>query len=526
MRRLVGHFLQGPGRSWRRTRQDLGHCVVRKPLLRLTGRHWTTAFAAALAAHAFGLVLATWQPPDPETGVSGPGVISVSLGQMGGIPVSAAMNNSEVPGAELVTAAEPAPDAAVAAAVSAKVPAAAIPAPEPAPAEELVTPLFAETVDPARAAEVGPSDAKAALPDQVESIAVFEQPEVLETLETDAIAVADTPFEASVTDANLLDAPAAETPVEQWVAAELSPAPDVDDTVIAEATLVSALPDDVLPVAPHSQTDAVETSVMVPVEARSVELLAETIVTGAELADTPEIQEAVSVRTAVPAAAEVRTVPVVSSPAVVEVDATSPPEVVTTRLPVDPIDATIVPPDVNPVDINPPDPAVDVVEEVDPAPRRQPQRPGPETVFESNVDVEDQDAGATQPSRENDPDQSATLATVGAGARIETGGSSAVHDSYQQEVLEQIARFKRYPRAARRDGVAGTVVVRFVILSNGSLTSHQLTGSSGDSRLDQAALEMLEKASPFPPIPRSLGTARLELSLPVEFTLSEKRTLF
>lgn len=494
--------------------------------MRLTRRHWATAFAAALAAHAVGLALATWQPSDPEAGVTGPGVISVSLGQMGGIPVSAAMNDSGVPGAELVTAAEPAADAPAADAVLAEVPAETIPTPEPAPAEEFTTPLLAEAVDVARAAEVDPFDAKVALPDHVEAVAVFEQPEVLETLETEAIAVAVTPVAVSATDATPMEAPAAVTPVEQLVTAELSPAPDVADPVIAEAALESAVPDDVSPVEPRSQTDAVETGVIEPAVVRSVEIQTETVATGARLADTQEIQEAVSIRTSVPAAVEVRTVPVVSSPSDVETIATAPPEVAAARLPDDPIEATIVALDIEPVDVDPPDPAAAVVAEAVPAPRQEPRPPDPEAASESIVEVEDQDAGASQPSRENDPDQSATLAAVGAGARIETGGSSAVQDSYQQRVLEQIARFKRYPRAARRDGVVGTARVRFVILANGSLTSYRLTGSSGDSRLDQAALEMLERASPFPPIPRSLGTARLELSLPVEFTLSEKRTLF
>lgn len=494
--------------------------------MRLSGRHWVTAFAAALAAHAFGLALAIRQLAEPEAGVTGPGVISVSLGQMGGIPVSATMQDTGVPESGLVTAADPAPDAPVAEAVSAEVPDAAIPTPEPALADELVTPVVAESVDVAHAAEVAPSNAKVALPDKVESVAVSELREVLETLETEAIAVADTPSQVSVTDATPMDAPAAVTPVEQLVSAELSPAPDVADPVLAETTLESVVPDDALPAEARSQADAVETGVIEPAEARSVEVETETIAISAQLADTPEIQDAISVRSPVPAAAEVTNIPAVSGPSDVEAIAPSPAEVAIARLPDDPIDATIVALDVVPVDVDPPDPAPDVVAEVDPAPRQQLRPSDPDAASESSAEVEDQDTAASQPSRENDPDQSATLAAVGAGARIETGGSSAVHDSYQRRVLEQIARFKRYPRAARRDGVVGTVRVRFVILANGSLTSHQLTGSSGDSRLDEAALEMLERASPFPPIPRSLGTARLELSLPVEFSLSEKRTLF
>ena len=73
----------------------------------------------------------------------------------------------------------------------------------------------------------------------------------------------------------------------------------------------------------------------------------------------------------------------------------------------------------------------------------------------------------------------------------------AVHDEYLRKVLARIARFKRYPRDARRDGVVGEVMVRFPILHDGSLQSRQLADSSGDSRLDLATLDMLSR-SPAP----------------------------
>lgn len=129
------------------------------------------------------------------------------------------------------------------------------------------------------------------------------------------------------------------------------------------------------------------------------------------------------------------------------------------------------------------------------------------------------------PETETEPSQSATRAT-GTGQRVETGGNPAARQSYLAEVLARIARYKRYPREARHDGVMGVVTVTFTILANGSLQTQQVTGSSGDARLDQAALEMLSRASPFPPIPRDMGVGTLELTLPVEFSLNQKRTLF
>lgn len=128
-------------------------------------------------------------------------------------------------------------------------------------------------------------------------------------------------------------------------------------------------------------------------------------------------------------------------------------------------------------------------------------------------------------TKNDDRSRSSVLAT-GSGQRVETGGNPAARQSYLAEVLAQIARHKRYPREARHDGVTGVVSVTFTILANGTVDTEQVSGSSGDHRLDQAALAMLSRASPFPPIPRNLGMPTLELTLPVEFSLNKKRKTF
>ena len=178
-----------------------------------------------------------------------------------------------------------------------------------------------------------------------------------------------------------------------------------------------------------------------------------------------------------------------------------------------------------PVDPAPPDADVEFIEHDQPVRALQAQP----LVFAATVGPHEEAAGrtamASPPSAENDSGRSA-IPESGSGAQFETVGDRGAHRGYLRKVLERIARFKRYPRAARRDGVVGKVTVRFIILADGNLQSWQLVGSSGDSRLDQAALDMLSRASPFPPIPRSLGMGKLELSLPVQFSLSQKRTLF
>lgn len=173
-----------------------------------------------------------------------------------------------------------------------------------------------------------------------------------------------------------------------------------------------------------------------------------------------------------------------------------------------------------------------------PAPKRQPEHK-PKPVMESPRRADE--APERPVGQQAKPDKAPTKTTVdtnnknakrasvkatGTGQRVETGGNPAARQSYLAEVLARIARHKRYPREARHDGVTGVVTVTFTITANGTVLTQQVSGSSGDHRLDRAALDMLLRASPLPPIPRDMGVASLELTLPVEFSLNQKRKLF
>ncbi len=117
-------------------------------------------------------------------------------------------------------------------------------------------------------------------------------------------------------------------------------------------------------------------------------------------------------------------------------------------------------------------------------------------------------------------------ATSVIGPQVETGDIAAAQRGYLNILYRHLMRFKRYPRAARRNGVTGVVTIRLTILANGSLNSPQLIVSSGDDRLDQAALKMLARARPLPPFPANLHKAQLELNLPIKFALTQKHGLF
>ncbi|MGB5569918.1 MAG: TonB family protein, partial [Sedimenticolaceae bacterium] len=90
---------------------------------------------------------------------------------------------------------------------------------------------------------------------------------------------------------------------------------------------------------------------------------------------------------------------------------------------------------------------------------------------------------------------------------------------YLAALAARINRSKYYPRASRRRGEEGTVVVSFVIQRDGELTDFVVTESSGHERLDTAALKTLRRVTPFEPIPDVIGRDQWPISVPIAYSL-------
>ena len=93
--------------------------------------------------------------------------------------------------------------------------------------------------------------------------------------------------------------------------------------------------------------------------------------------------------------------------------------------------------------------------------------------------------------------------------------SEAGSNAYNARVFGHLQRFKRYPQAAH--GASGTVLVKFVLNRAGDVIESAVTKSSGNGVLDHEALEILRRASPFPPFPAAKpGTQDIYIA-PVNF---------
>ncbi|QPJ64027.1 MAG: TonB family protein [Candidatus Nitrohelix vancouverensis] len=76
-----------------------------------------------------------------------------------------------------------------------------------------------------------------------------------------------------------------------------------------------------------------------------------------------------------------------------------------------------------------------------------------------------------------------------------------------------------YPESARSRNVEGRAVVEFDIGRRGDIMKLLVQTSSGSNILDEAVLEAIEKASPYPPIPESLNQQTVSLRFPITFSV-------
>ena len=90
---------------------------------------------------------------------------------------------------------------------------------------------------------------------------------------------------------------------------------------------------------------------------------------------------------------------------------------------------------------------------------------------------------------------------------------------YSGQLGRAIAKHKSYPKIAQMRGWEGEVMLDLKIDGSGNVLSAKVRDSSGHDALDNQALEMVKKASPFPAPPEALRSRTFNISVPVSFKL-------
>lgn len=93
--------------------------------------------------------------------------------------------------------------------------------------------------------------------------------------------------------------------------------------------------------------------------------------------------------------------------------------------------------------------------------------------------------------------------------------------TWQKAVALHLNKHKRYPGEARDNKEEGVAVVWFSIDRSGKVITGRLERSCGSSMLDKEAVEVLNRASPFPRPPSDLADLSFNFALPIRFQIKK-----
>lgn len=189
--------------------------------------------------------------------------------------------------------------------------------------------------------------------------------------------------------------------------------------------------------------------------------------------------------------------------------------------------AEVTPPDILPVmaeAVQAVEPLVAVAAEKKPEPAKpekpkpreraeRPKKPAPakETV-ESPVPATESVAAPAPPQAV------AAIAAAGTSA-VAGGGNPGAKADFKALVSAWIERHKRFPDRLRRRGLQGTPVVRFRLTRDGQVLDCRIERQSPHDGIDEAAMDTIRRAEPFPVMPADVPGETMEFTVPIAFNL-------
>lgn len=96
---------------------------------------------------------------------------------------------------------------------------------------------------------------------------------------------------------------------------------------------------------------------------------------------------------------------------------------------------------------------------------------------------------------------------------------TAATNDYSSLLAAAIAKYKQYPKIAQMRGWQGLIIIELQLNPQGGVIYSQIKKSSGYDVLDQEALEMIKRASPFPQPPETLRSKNFTVLVPISFKL-------
>ncbi len=105
----------------------------------------------------------------------------------------------------------------------------------------------------------------------------------------------------------------------------------------------------------------------------------------------------------------------------------------------------------------------------------------------------------------------------------EVYGQRKAQEDYLWGVVRRISQHRYYPRSARENSEEGLVVTLVTIARDGRLIDVSISRSSGYRSLDNAVLDVIRQAAPYPPLPSDMTGDRHTFILPLNYRRSDPR---
>ncbi len=92
-------------------------------------------------------------------------------------------------------------------------------------------------------------------------------------------------------------------------------------------------------------------------------------------------------------------------------------------------------------------------------------------------------------------------------------------EAYGNAIQMHLSGFNHYPEEAVKDNLEGTVIIHLRINRDGKVLTSKIAQTSGSNILDQAALAMVQEASPVPRMPDDFypGAEQGEFMVPIVY---------
>lgn len=126
---------------------------------------------------------------------------------------------------------------------------------------------------------------------------------------------------------------------------------------------------------------------------------------------------------------------------------------------------------------------------------------------------------AVAPKPEAPPSPAPVVASVPPPAGPSQADVDDARGRYSNTLWGAIGKHKQYPKIAQMRGWQGEAVVELQLDGSGKLKSKKIIQSSGYDALDKQALDMVEKAAPFPAPPEALRGSSFSITVPIPFKL-------